>query len=228
MSAISVIIPVLNEASTIKDTLEQVNMLAGSKEIIVVDGGSEDNTCQLASQLADKVFETRSGRGYQMNQGAKVATGSILLFLHSDSWLAKEALLGIKQALEDDKIIGGCLNLEIDDDSWPLKFIAWSSNLRAQYLNLMFGDQGIFVRRSVFEELDGYPDIELMEDWEFSRKLAKADGELAVIPHKIYTSARRWHKFGIWKTIFLMHKIKILYMWGVEPKKLKKIYREAR
>lgn len=225
---ISVIIPVLNEESTIETTIQQVENLAGNKEIVVVDGGSKDQTYSLAKELTDKVYQTRPGRGHQMNLGAKEATGDILFFLHSDSKLEHNALLSIKKAMEDDRVIGGCFKFKIDDDCWPLKFISWTSNLRAQYLNLMFGDQGIFVRKSVFDKVGGYPDQELMEDWEFSRKLDKFEGELVQLDVKIYTSARRWHKFGIWKTILLMHKIKFLYMLGVSPSKLRETYRDAR
>ncbi|MGM0502861.1 MAG: TIGR04283 family arsenosugar biosynthesis glycosyltransferase [Bacillota bacterium] len=224
---ISIIIPVLNEEKTIVDVLGHVNDLAGNKEIIVVDGGSIDQTPQLAEGLADKVCQTKAGRGHQMNYGASFAAGEILLFLHSDSWLEKGSLLAIAAALKDENIIGGSFSLKIDDDSWPLRFISWTSNLRAKYLNLIFGDQGIFVRRHIFEELGGYPEIELMEDWEFSKRLAKR-GELIQLNHQIYTSARRWEEYGVWKTIWLMHKIKLLYVLGVKPEKLKKIYRDAR
>ena len=228
MPAISVIIPVLNEETTIENTLQHVKVLDGDKEIIVVDGGSEDKTCQLANNVADRVVTTSSGRGHQMNIGSALDEGEVLFFLHSDSWLEAEALEAIERVMRDSEVIGGCLSLQIDDDSLPLRFISWSSNLRAKYLKIMFGDQGIFVRRSVFEEVGGYPEIELMEDWEFSQQLAKQKGKLKVLPQKIYTSARRWEQDGVWSTIWLMHKIKLLYMLGVEPKKLREIYRDAR
>lgn len=224
---ISVIIPVLNEANGIVDTLEHVNSLKGNKEVIVVDGGSTDQTVQLAEEFADKVCVTEAGRGHQMNYGTQAAEGDILFFLHSDSWLEAGALVELEEVMQHQEIIGGCFSLKIDDDSWPLKFIAWTSNLRAKYLNLIFGDQGIFVRREVFQELNGYPEIELMEDWEFSQQLAKQEGKVTQLKHKIYTSARRWEKHGTWRTIWLMHKIKLLYMLGVEPKKLREIYREG-
>ncbi|MFO7819717.1 MAG: TIGR04283 family arsenosugar biosynthesis glycosyltransferase [Halanaerobacter sp.] len=225
---ISVIIPVLDEQDEIVDTLEHVNSLAtkGDKEIIVVDGGSKDQTMQLAKDHADKICVTEAGRGHQMNYGAESAQGDILFFLHSDSDLAEGALLELESALEDPEVIGGCFSLKIDDDSWPLRFISWTSNLRSKYLNIIFGDQGIFVRREVFAEVGGYPEIELMEDWEFSRQLAK-EGKLVQLKHQIYTSARRWKKNGTWRTIWLMHKIKLLYLLGVEPKKLREIYRQG-
>ncbi|TDX48357.1 TIGR04283 family arsenosugar biosynthesis glycosyltransferase [Orenia marismortui] len=227
MSLVSVVIPVLNEESTIIETLEHVQSLSGNKEIIVVDGGSEDNTYNLAQNFTAKVCQTTKGRGHQMNVGAELAEGDVILFLHSDSRLEEGAILAIQDAIEDQKIIGGNFSLKIDDNSWALGFISWTSNLRAKYLKLAFGDQGIFVRRKVFSDLGGYPEIELMEDWEFSKKMSKR-GKLAYLPNKIYTSARRWHKFGIWKTIFLMHKIKLLYILGVSPAKLNQIYRNAR
>ncbi|AGB41129.1 glycosyl transferase [Halobacteroides halobius DSM 5150] len=225
---ISVIIPVLNEETTITTTLKQVHNLTGAKEIIVVDGGSQDKTVELATKLADKVCQTQAGRGHQMNVGAKEASGDILFFLHSDSQLETDALLAIGDALEDKRVIGGCFNFKINDDAWPLKFISWTSNLRAKYLNLIFGDQGIFVRADIFSQVGGYPEQELMEDWEFSRRLTKTEGKLVQLEPKIYTSARRWHESGIWKTIFLMHKIKFLYLLGVKPYKLREIYHDAR
>ncbi|WP_018249563.1 TIGR04283 family arsenosugar biosynthesis glycosyltransferase [Orenia marismortui] len=227
MSLVSVVIPVLNEESTIIETLEHVQGLSGNKEIIVVDGGSEDNTYNLAQNFTAKVCQTTKGRGHQMNVGAELAEGDVILFLHSDSRLEEGAILAIQDAIKDEKIIGGNFSLKIDDNSWVLGFISWTSNLRAKYLKLAFGDQGIFVRREIFAELGGYPEIELMEDWEFSKKMSKR-GKLDYLPNKIYTSARRWHKFGIWKTIFLMHKIKLLYILGVSPAKLNQIYRNAR
>ena len=224
---ISVIIPVLNEEKTIVDTLEHVNGLAAKKELIVVDGGSIDQTPQLAEGLADKVCHTKAGRGHQMNYGAQVANGDILFFLHSDSWLESGSLLALREVMKDQTIAGGCFSLKIADDSWPLRFISWTSNLRAKYLNLIFGDQGIFVRKDIFEKVGGYPEIELMEDWEFSRQLAKGR-KLVQLDHQIYTSARRWKEQGIWQTIWLMHKIKFLYLMGVKPAKLKDIYHDAR
>jgi rSAM/selenodomain-associated transferase 2 len=221
---ISVIIPVLNEEQRIVDIIEHVNYLAGQKEIVVVDGGSIDQTYDLADNLADKVCQTTAGRAQQMNCGAEAASGDVYLFLHCDSQLESGSLLALDVAMRDEEIVGGCFNLQIDADSWPLRFISWSSNLRAKYLNLIFGDQGIFVRQEVFAELGGYPEIELMEDWEFSRKLATA-GELSYLDHQISTSARRWEKNGIWKTIWLMHKIKFLYLLGVAPDKLKEMYK---
>ena len=225
---ISIIIPVLNEADEIVDTLKEVNNLRveGQKEVIVVDGGSSDQTIQLAQDWADKVCETEAGRGHQMNYGAKRAQGDILFFLHSDSWLEAGGLLELERTMQDSEVIGGSFSLKIANNSWPLRFISWTSNIRAQYLNIIFGDQGIFVRREVFRKLNGYAEIELMEDWEFSRRLAQ-EGRLVQLDHQIYTSDRRWKENGIWRTIWLMHKIKLLYLLGVEPEKLSEIYRKG-
>ncbi len=227
MSLVSIVIPVLNEETTIEATLKHLKSLAGNKEIIVVDGGSNDQTYQLAAELADQVCRSKAGRGVQMNVGAKRAQGDVILFLHSDSRLSENAILAIIEVMGDQSIVGGNFSLRIDDPSWSLRFISYTSNLRAKYLKLAFGDQGIFVRREVFNTLGGYPEVELMEDWEFSKSLAKK-GELAYLEERIYTSARRWHKFGVWKTIFLMHKIKFLYICGVDPDKLNQVYRNAR
>ncbi|MTI58857.1 MAG: glycosyltransferase [Firmicutes bacterium] len=226
-NTISIIIPTFNEEKTISDTISHVKALKGDKEIIVVDGGSEDSTLTLAEKEADIVFKTTSGRGHQLNEGAYAAGGDILFFLHCDSRLEKDALSAIKDVLSDKGLIGGCFSLKIADDSLPLRFISWTSNLRSRFLKIIFGDQGIFIRKDIFFRLGGFPEIELMEDWEFSRKMA-SKGELAFLSNKIYTSARRWYSFGIWRTILLMQKIKLLYLLGVKPEKLNQIYRNPR
>lgn len=225
---LSVIIPVLNEERNIETLIDYIYQEEVRAEIIVSDGKSTDNTVEIAKSKGAVVISGKSGRGAQLNRGAEAASASILLFLHADSRLEKGALSKMLEQMNQYKdLVGGCFKLKISSQNLLLKFISWSSNLRAKYLNLIFGDQGIFVRRDVFDELGGFPDIELMEDWEFSKKMAKK-GKLLYVDKKIYTSARRWENHGVLKTIILMHKIKILYKLGISPSKLKEIYRDAR
>lgn len=226
---LSVIIPTLNEADNIKKLINHLKNENVNCEIIISDADSSDRTKEIASsQGALVVSSKKAGRGLQLNRGAEVASAPILLFLHADSSLEKSALSSlVKKIKENPEKVGGCFSLKIESEHPLLKFISWSSNLRAKYLNLVFGDQGIFVKKEVFESLGGFPEIELMEDWEFSKKLTKA-GELLYLNKKIYTSARRWKNYGVLKTILLMHKIKILYLFGYSPEKLKRIYRDAR
>jgi rSAM/selenodomain-associated transferase 2 len=226
---LSVIIPTLNEADNIKELINCIKNENINCEIIISDADSSDRTREIAASQGAKIVNSqKASRGLQLNRGAEIASAPILLFLHADSNLEESALSSLVTRMEQSsEKVGGCFSLEIKSEHPLLKFISWSSNLRAKYLNLIFGDQGIFIKKEVFESLGGFPEIELMEDWEFSKKLAKT-GELLFLDKKIYTSARRWEEYGVLKTILLMHKIKILYLFGYSPEKLKQIYRDAR
>ena len=226
---LSVIIPTLNEEKNILRLIDFIKNEKIRAEIIVSDADSSDQTTEIAAAKGAKIVNSNRGnRGLQLNKGAETASAPILLFLHADSTLEKSALSSLvnKMKQEPEKI-GGCFSLKIESEHPLLKFISWSSNLRAKYGNLIFGDQGIFIKKKVFNKLGGFPEIELMEDWEFSKKMAET-GELTFLDKRIYTSARRWEEHGVLKTILLMHKIKILYLFGYSPEKLKKIYRDAR
>ena len=223
---ISVVVPVLNEEATVLSTLEMLESMKGDKEIVFVDGGSTDQTKALIGDRARIVHSPR-GRARQMNKGAESTTGEVILFLHCDSRVGPSVLESISKAVLDPKAAGGGLTLEIDDPSLIFKIIAFGSNLRPRMSGIFFGDQGIFVKRSAFQEIGGFADIELMEDWDLCQRLKKC-GKLVQIPEKITTSSRRWKKKGIWKTIWLMHKIKFLYLKGVTPLELNKIYTDER
>ncbi len=225
---LSVIIPTLNEEKNIGKLIDFIKNEKVKTEIIISDADSIDQTKEIAAARGAKIINSKQGnRGLQLNLGAEIASASILLFLHADSILEKDSLSLLLNKMQNKKNkIGGCFTLEIKSDHPLLKFISWSSNLRAKYLKLIFGDQGIFIRKEIFYKLNGFPEIELMEDWEFSKKMAES-GEMLFLNKKIYTSARRWEKYGVLKTIFLMHKIKILYLLGYSPEKLKKIYRDS-
>ncbi|MDZ7673099.1 MAG: TIGR04283 family arsenosugar biosynthesis glycosyltransferase [Halanaerobiales bacterium] len=221
---ISIIIPVLNEENNIEGILQQVNRLVGNKEVIVVDGGSSDDTVNIAQRKADKVIISKKGRGQQLNKGVEYANGDILFFLHSDCTLKKDALLSINDVLKNKDVIGGCFRLKLDGRGLFYKYITWSSNLRARYLKLIFGDQGIFVRKDVFNEIKGFPNKPIMEDWDFSKKLSKHKGELVFLDDEIVSSVRKFEKNGKWKTFLLMQWIKILYTFGVKAEKIYEMY----
>ncbi|WP_192844979.1 TIGR04283 family arsenosugar biosynthesis glycosyltransferase [Clostridium ljungdahlii] len=223
---VSIIIPVLNEEKNIEKSLIQFNRLKGDKEIIVVDGGSSDSTKQIADRFA-KVVLSEKGRANQMNKGAAKARGDILWFVHLDSIVNEASIEKIQLAI-DEKYVGGGFSLKFYDyDTLFMKYISTTSNLRAKYLGLYFGDQGIFVRRDVFEGVGGYPKQEIMEDWELSL-LMKKMGKLKLINTTIGTSARRFKNGGQLKTHLLMHKIKLLYLLGTPTDKLAKIYKDVR
>jgi rSAM/selenodomain-associated transferase 2 len=226
INMVSIIVPVLNEEKSIEKTLIQFNVLKGDKEIIVADGGSRDKTKEIAERFA-KVVYSEKGRANQMNKGAKKANGDILWFVHSDSIIKENSIEEIQLAI-DEGYVGGGFSLKFYDyNTLFMKYISVTSNLRAKYLGLYFGDQGIFVKRSVFESLGGYPQQEIMEDWEFSLAMKKA-GKLKLISTSIDTSARRFKKGGQLRTHLLMHKIKLLYMLGTPTDKLVKIYKDVR
>ena len=224
--AISVIIPVLNEEKTIAAALYALLPL-GPHEIIVVDGGSTDCTRRISVEAGAKVLMTGPGRARQMNRGALDATGDILLFLHADTRLPASAFRDIESALSDARCLGGRFDVELDSDRWLLKAVGFMISLRSRLSKVGTGDQAIFVRREILAELGGFPDMPLMEDIAFCRMLRRA-GKVACLRSKVVTSARRWEADGVWRTIFKMWTLKLLYLAGVPPARLKRFYADTR
>lgn len=223
---ISIIIPVLNEGKVIEEKLQSLLKLKGDKEIIVVDGGSKDNTVYLAAKYAT-LINGRKGRAYQMNDGAKVAKGDILWFLHIDSKVSEESAILIEKAISLGNIGGGLRLYFYDLDTYFMKFVSWSSNLRAKIGGLYFGDQGIFIKREVFEKLGGFKEVPLMEDWDMAMRLKK-QGKMKMLDSNIGTSARKFKSEGQLKTLLFMHKIKLLYKLGVSEDKLRDMYYKSK
>jgi rSAM/selenodomain-associated transferase 2 len=223
---LSIIIPTLNEAAVIEKTLAALPRTAGV-EFIVVDGGSSDGTADLAKRHLDMVLMTEAGRGRQMNAGAREARGDILLFLHADARLPQEAPAAVSIALEDPAVVGGAFRLAIDSLRPVLRMVARIANLRTWVTGVPYGDQGIFVRRSVFERLGGYPEWPLLEDLEFGRRL-KAAGKVVFLSQPITVSSRRWDKEGVGYTTLRNQIFVLLYFLGVSPMRLARWVRPVR
>lgn len=218
---ISVIIPALNEAKNILSCLHSVKNQQGEIEVLVVDGGSMDGTVDIARPRA-RVIESERGRAVQMNSGANHCTGEVLLFLHADSQLPPEGLLQVERVLANPSIVGGTFMLRFDSPGFLLRMITFFTRFKFRYFH--YGDQGIFVRRSIFEQLKGFEEIPFMEDVDFLRRLRKT-GQLALLKQPVTTSARRFLEHGILMQQLLNTFLVISYILGARPERLKKWYK---
>lgn len=217
---VSVIIPALNEAEYILPCLLSVKQQPGDLEIIVADGDSADGTPDMARPHA-AVITSQRGRATQMNAGAQQATGEVLLFLHADSCLPANAVPALERALDDDRVVGGTFRLRFDSPRPLLKFFAFFTRLKFRYFH--YGDQGIFVRRSVFQRLNGFRDLPLMEDIDFLRRMHRV-GRVALLKLSVTTSARRFLEQGILRQGLLDFILVILYRLGVNLETLARWY----
>jgi rSAM/selenodomain-associated transferase 2 len=223
---ISVIVPVLDEEKQLATTLEGLLALA-PHEILVVDGGSSDRSREIAGRFGVHVIPAERGRARQMNRGAAQATGDVLLFLHADTRLPVSALDDIGSALSDRRHVGGRFDVELEGKHWMLPVVARMISQRSRLTKVATGDQALFVRRGVFEQMGGFPDIPLMEDIAFCRSL-KLMGRVACLRSRVVSSGRRWEIDGVWRTIFRMWTLKLLYLGGVSPARLKQYYGDTR
>jgi len=217
---ISVIIPTLNEAKNILPCLHSVKNQRGEVELLVIDGGSADGTVEVARQQAS-VIRSAPGRAIQMNSGARLSTGEVLLFLHADSYLPPGAFLLMEQALADPRIVGGTFRLRFSRQTFLLRVIAFFTRFKFRYFH--YGDQGIFVRRSVFEALDGFAEIPFMEDVDFLRRLSRT-GRRTLLSQPVTTSARRFIERGVIRQQLMNIILVTLYLLGARPEKLKRWY----
>ena len=221
---LSVIVPTLNEADNLVATLEAVPEGA---ELIVSDGGSTDETVSIGERHGARVVTGERGRARQMNRGAEAASGNVLLFVHADCVLGPDTRDPIAHALEDPEIVGGALSLRIRDASRGLKLIAATSNFRARYLGTPYGDQGLFVRKSVFDKVGGYPELPFMEDVAIVRELKKT-GRLVRLDASITTGRRHWQNLGSFATTLLNWTMVSLYTFGVSAETLAPYYLKFR
>ena len=221
---ISIIIPVLNEAKIIQPILNELQQHSGV-EIIVVDGGSQDNTVAMARQTGVKVISVpHQGRAAQMNAGANVACGDILLFLHADTKLPANFVKLAIETLKPPDVVAGAFELAIDGSAKSLRWIELSVKMRSRLFSLPYGDQAIFVSKAAFVDSGGFADLPIMEDFEFIKRIRR-QGKVKIASAKVTTSGRRWQKLGVWKTTLINQIVIAGYYLGISPTKLSNFYR---
>ena len=224
---ISVIIPTLNEETGIAACLDALSALRErGHEVIVVDGGSSDTTPAIARKRADAVIGAARGRAVQMNAGAAVARGDVLLFLHADTRLPHDADGLIAAALSGDRAWGR-FDVVIGGDNALLPLVACMMNLRSRLSGIATGDQAMFVRTDAFRALGGFPVLPLMEDIALSRLLKRVSAP-ACLRQRVATSGRRWEQGGVLRTIFLMWWLRLRFFCGADAARLERAYRSAR
>jgi len=220
---LSVIIPVLNEAGNIRPLLEHLQRTP-EVDVVVVDGGSQDGTQAIAQSLGARVLATAPGRAHQMNRGAAAATGGLLLFLHADTRLPNGFAAAVRSTLARPQVIAGAFNLKIQGRGWGLRLVEWGVRWRSHQRQLPYGDQALFCQREVFEQLGGFPEVPILEDFIWVLR-ARKRGKVAIAPLSVLTSGRRWEKLGIWQTTLLNQAIILGYHLGISPERLAYWYR---
>jgi rSAM/selenodomain-associated transferase 2 len=222
---VSIVIPTYNEARTIAATLAALESLPGRWETVVVDGGSEDATVRIARGCGARVAEGPRGRGEQMNAGAALATGEVLLFLHADTRLPADAYARIREACTRPEVAGGCFRLLFDENRPAFRILGFLTRFPCRFFH--HGDQAFFVRAGVFRRLGGYRPYPIMEDVDFWLRLRKA-GRAVVLPARVVTSARRFQRYGVARQLMLNVGLVSLFVLGVSPYRLKRMYEEIR
>jgi rSAM/selenodomain-associated transferase 2 len=223
---LSIIIPVLNEEVFLQQNISFFMSLESNHEILFVDGGSSDKTRQILENHGLKVILSPiTRRSYQMNLAAKYATGNILLFLHGDTLLPPNYYQEIEIILSQSGVVAGAFNLAIEGDSFLFKVICGTVKLRSHLFSLPYGDQGIFLKKETFENMGGFPEIPIMEDFALIKKLQKL-GKIKIANSAVTTSARRWQKLGIFRTTIINQIMIMGYYLKLNPDKLAQIYRQ--
>jgi rSAM/selenodomain-associated transferase 2/rSAM/selenodomain-associated transferase 1 len=220
---ISIIIPTLNEAATIAETLAYFKG-PGQPEVIVVDGGSQDDTVRLAAALGAKVIQTKPGKACQMNAGAAAAGGEVLVFLHADTRLPQNFSRQILAALNQNNVVAGAFRLHIDSGAVRIRLIEKAANWRSRYLKMPYGDQALFMKKALFQKIGGFAEVPIMEDFLLVRRL-KRMGRIIILPEPVTTSSRRWIHLGVLRTWLINQLIIIAYYLGISPERLSRFYR---
>ena len=223
-SSLTIVVPTLNEAPGIVVFLEALQPLRErGAEVILADGGSIDGTVSLATPLVDRVISSPRGRALQMNAGAAVANGDVLLFLHADCALPDDADHLIADGLRSSRRRWGRFDVRLSGPAPLLRVVEGMMNRRSRLTGICTGDQALFVERRLFEAVHGFPMIALMEDVAISRAL-KRDSAPLCLKAKVTASSRRWEKHGVWRTVMLMWRLRLAYFFGAKPDRLAQIY----
>jgi len=217
--ALCIVVPVLDEAPTLAPRLQalQTYRQRGAR-VVVVDGGSQDGTLEIARQHADLALLAPRGRAAQMNAGAAACPADVLLFLHADTVLPAHADVLVRRATLGP-FFWGRFDVRIDSPRPLLRVVSTMMNLRSRWTGIATGDQALFVRHDLFRQVGGFPELPLMEDIAISRAL-KVHGPPACLRERVTTSARRWERHGVWRTIFLMWRLRAAYFFGADPRQL--------
>jgi hypothetical protein len=219
---ISVIIPTLNEAACLPSALRSLDR-SENTQVIVVDGGSSDCTCDIAHAAGCTVLNHQCGRAVQINAGAEASDGEILLLLHADTCVPAGFDEAIRFALSNPKVAAGAFRLRIDASGWPFRLIERGVEFRSRLFQMPYGDQGLFLRADLFHELGKLPRLPIMEDFELVRRLRK-HGRIEILPCDAVTSGRRWKTVGPWKTTFINQCVILGYHLGIAPERLAQWY----
>jgi rSAM/selenodomain-associated transferase 2/rSAM/selenodomain-associated transferase 1 len=224
--SISVIIPVVDEVDGISSAIAGTQAGPSVKERIVVDGGSADGGAEKASSCGARVIRSAPWRSRQMNAGARAAEGDFLLFLHADTLLPPGFEEHVREVLGRPDTVAGAFRLGIDGGSLGLRVIEWLANFRSIRMGMPYGDQAIFIRADRFHGAGGFPEIPIMEDFEFMRRLRR-EGRIGIAPVSVVTSARRYKEYGFWRTTGINQVMIIAYLMGVSPGRLARWYQSG-
>jgi len=222
---LSIIVPMLNEAPGLPDLIGHLlRMGRDGVEVVLVDGGSDDGSVAIATRAGFEVLRAERGRARQMNAGAAATSGDVLLFLHADTRLPDGAIQLIDTALADGRHVWGRFDVGFDVRTWTMDATAYLMNLRSSLSGIATGDQALFMTRTAFDAVGGFPDQPLMEDVEITSRLRR-QSRPACIRRPVLTSARRWQSRGPWRTILLMWRLRLAYWFGASPAELERQYR---
>ena len=222
-SNLSVVIPTLNEAEQLPETVRRARMIPEIHEIIVVDGGSRDRTREIAADLGCTVLDAPASRGGQLRRGASAATGDVILFLHADTWLPPEAGRAALESFREPGVVGGGFWKVFRDPAWLMRGSRLRCGLRLWFGSRILGDQAMFVRRETLESIGGVPDSALMEEIELCRRLRRV-GRLVLANATVSTSTRRFRKLGVLRTYLRMGHVSWLHWRGTSPEELRRLY----